>query len=143
VQQWQNYYAGYGQGGEGYAKRYGASYGDFFFGTMIGGAILPSLMKQDPRYYFKGTGSTGSRIVHALKFSVLRKGDNQRWQPNYSGILGGLAAAGISNAYRPEGDRDSAGTTFRNAAVGIAFESLGNLFQEFVAPKLTPKRKKP
>ena len=57
VQQAQNEFSGYGQGAHGYAKRYGAAYGDALIGTMIGGAILPSLLRQDPRYFYKGTGA--------------------------------------------------------------------------------------
>ena len=65
VEQADNGFSGYGQGAQGYAKRYGASYADSFIGNMIGGAILPSLLKQDPRYFYKGTGSTRSRILYA------------------------------------------------------------------------------
>ena len=68
---------------------------------MIGGAILPSLFRQDPRYIYKGTGSIPSRALYAIANSVICRGDNRRWQPSYSGILGGLAAGGISNLYYP------------------------------------------
>ena len=60
-----NQYGAYGQGAEGYAKRYGAAYAGVVTGTFIGSAILPSLLKQDPRYFYKGTGSTG--ITAALR----------------------------------------------------------------------------
>ncbi len=108
-----NGFSGYGQGTQGYAKRFAASYGDSFIGNMIGGAILPSLLKQDPRYFYKGTGSTGSRILYALANAVICKGDNGRWQPDYSGILGSVAAGGISNLYYPAGNRSGAGVDFR------------------------------
>src|SRR5262249_23004145 len=74
-QQWQNSYSGYGQGAEGYAKRYGASYGNFATSTFLGSAVFPSVFKQDPRYFYKGTGSTRSRIGRALASSVMCKGD--------------------------------------------------------------------
>ncbi|HSS99316.1 MAG TPA: carboxypeptidase-like regulatory domain-containing protein, partial [Terriglobales bacterium] len=101
VQQSQNSFPGYGQGAQGYAKRYAASYGDLLSGTMIGSAILPSLLKQDPRYFYKGTGSKRSRALYALANAVICKGDNGHWQTNYSGILGSLAAGGLSNLYYP------------------------------------------
>ncbi len=91
--------AGDGQGAKGYAERYGAAYGNFVIGTYIGSAILPSILKQDPRYFYEGTGSKRSRILNALAQSVICKGDNGRWQANYSGLIGGLAASGISNIY--------------------------------------------
>jgi hypothetical protein len=143
VQQWQNDFAGYGQGSEGYAKRYGASYADFFTGTMIGGAILPSLLKQDPRYFYKGTGTTRSRILYALANSVIRKGDNGHWQPDFSGILGALASGGISNLYYPDKNRNGAGLTFENGLIGIGFGAVGNLFEEFLSKKLTPGANRP
>jgi len=137
IQQAQNDYSGYGQGADGYAKRYGAAYANVVIGTMIGGAILPSLFKQDPRYFYKGTGSKKSRLMYALATSVICKGDNGHWQANYSGILGGLAAGGISNLYYPAKDRD-AGLVFQNALIGIGTTAAANVLQEFVVRKLTP-----
>jgi hypothetical protein len=138
VQQAQNDFSGYGQGAQGYAKRYGASYGDTVTGTFIGGALLPSLLKQDPRYFYKGSGSRRSRILYALANSVICKGDNGHWQANYSGILGGLAAGGISNLYYPAKDRNGAGLTFESTLIGIGATAADNLLQEFLLRKLTP-----
>jgi len=138
VEQAQNDFSGYGQGAQGYAKRFGASYADTVSGTLIGSAILPSLLKQDPRYFYKGSGSTRSRVLYAIANSVICKGDNKRWQPNYSGVLGGLAAGGISNLYYPSKDRDGAALTFENALVEIGLTAAANLLQEFLVRKLTP-----
>lgn len=137
IQQAQDDFSGYGQGAQGYAKRYGASYANFVSGTFIGSAILPSLLKQDPRYFYKGSGRTRSRILYALANSVICKGDNGRWQANYSSILGNLAAGGISNLYYPEQDRDGVGLTFESGAIGIGATAGANLIQEFLIRKLT------
>jgi hypothetical protein len=139
VEQAQNHFAGYGQGVQGYAKRLGAGYADMVAGTFIGEAILPSLLKQDPRYFYKGTGSKASRFAYALANSVICKGDNGHWQVNYSNIGGSLAAGGLSNLYYPEQDRNGAGLTFENAAIGIGATGIANLFQEFVVRRLTRK----
>ncbi len=139
IEQAQNHFSGYGQGAEGYGKRFGAGYADTVAGTFIGAAILPSLFKQDPRYFYKGTGRMSSRALYAIANSVICKGDNRRWQPNYSNILGSLAAGGISNLYYPPQDRDGAELTFENAAIGIGGTAVTNLLQEFVIRKLTPK----
>lgn len=135
-------YSGYGQGAAGFAKRYGASYADFAVGTFIGGAVFPSLLKQDPRYFYKGTGSKRARVLYALANAVICKGDNGEWQPNYSALLGSLAAGGISNLYYPASDR-GARLMFQNAAIGIAASAGVNLFQEFVVKKLTPSVGRP
>jgi hypothetical protein len=141
-QQANNSFPGYGQGAAGYARRFGAAYGDFFIGTYLGNAIFPSILKQDPRYFYKGTGTTKSRILYAISRSVMAKSDNGRWQPDYSGILGSLAAGGISNLYYPEGSRDGFGTTVNNTLIGIATSAGVNILQEFVFRKVTPKAPK-
>ncbi|MFY9676801.1 MAG: carboxypeptidase-like regulatory domain-containing protein [Terriglobales bacterium] len=139
IEQGQNHFAEYGQGAQGYGKRFGATYADTFTGTLIGGAILPSLLKQDPRYFYKGTGSMTSRGLYAMANAVICKGDNGRWQPNYSNVLGSLAAGGISNLYYPDQDRNGAGLTVENAAIGLGAAAVSNLIQEFIVKKLTPK----
>ncbi len=141
-QQANNSFPGYGQGAAGYARRFGAAYGDFFIGTYLSNAILPSILKQDPRYFYKGTGTTKSRILYAIKRSVMAKGDNGHWQPDYSGILGSLAAGGISNLYYPEGSRHGFSTTVNNTLIGIGTGAGVNILQEFVFRKLTPKTPK-
>jgi hypothetical protein len=139
IEQADDTFAGYGQGAQGYAKRYGANYADSFIETIIGGAILPSLLKQDPRYFYKGSGTARSRVLYAMGSAVICKSDNGHWQPDYSGILGGLAAGGISNLYYPASDQNGAAVTFENAGVGVAGTAIQNLFQEFVVRKLTRK----
>jgi len=137
LQQAQNDFSGYGQGAAGYGRRYGAAYGDMVTSTLIGSAILPSLLKQDPRYFYKGTGSKRSRLLYAIANSVICKGDNGHWQANYSAILGGLAAGGISNLYYPAKDREGAELTFENALIGIGATAAANVLQEFVIRKFT------
>jgi hypothetical protein len=139
VEQAQDHFAEYGQGAQGYGKRFAAGYGDTVTGTFIGGAILPSLLKQDPRYFYKGTGNIPSRFFYAIANAVICKGDNRHWQVNYSNILGSLAAGGISNIYYPAQDRNGVGLTLENGAIGIGATAITNLFQEFVIRKLTPK----
>lgn len=137
IQQSQNEFSGYGRGAQGYGKRYGASYANLVSGTFIGSAILPSLFKQDPRYFYKGTGTKRSRILYALANAVVCKGDNGNWQPNYSSILGNLAAGAISNLYYPAADRDGVRLTFEGGAIGIGATAGANLIQEFLIRKLT------
>jgi hypothetical protein len=137
VQQWQNNFSGYGQGAQGYGKRYGAVYADNLTSTFLGGAIFPSLFKQDPRYFYKGTGTVRSRFLYAVANAVICKGDNRKWQPAYSTILGDLASGGISNAYYPSSDRGAA-LVFENTLVGIGTTAAANVLQEFLIRKLTP-----
>lgn len=136
AEQWQNDFSGYGPGVEGYAKRYGANYTDGFVGVMIGGWVLPSLLHQDPRYFYKGTGSIRSRALYALSTVVIARGDNGRWQPNYSNVLGTFAAGGISNAYYPANDRGFR-LTMENSLIGLAAGGGSALLQEFLIRKIS------
>lgn len=130
---------GYGQGAQGYAKRFGAAYADSLTGTFLGAAILPSLFKQDPRYFYKGTGTVRSRMLYALAASVICKSDNGRWQANYSAVVAGFVSAGISNLYyAPTADRGRPAQTIENALIGIGSSAVTNVLQEFLFRKLTP-----
>jgi hypothetical protein len=121
---------GYEQGWTGYAKRFGAGYVDQFDGTMIGNGILPAVLHQDPRYYRLGEGKVSKRFWYAVIAAVRCKGDNGKWQPNYSNVLGNLAAGGISNLYYPAADRGFE-LTVRQALVVTAEGAFGTLVIEF------------
>ncbi len=142
VQQGTGGMKGYGAGSQGYAKRFAASYGTGSIDTMLGSAVLPSLFKQDPRYFYKGSGTIKQRALYAISMSVICKGDNGHWQYNYSGLLGGLAAGGISNLYYPSPNRSTIGVTFENTAIGIGSSAVSNLLQEFLIRRFTRSAKK-
>jgi hypothetical protein len=130
IGQAQNSFAGYGQGWGAYGKYFGASYLDDFDGTMIGNAFLPILLKQDPRYFRLGTGTFKHRLLYSISTTFWCKNDNQKWGPNYSNVLGNLAAGGISNLYYPASDRGAALTIERGFTV-TAEGTIGGFFDEF------------
>jgi hypothetical protein len=138
AEQANNTFPGYGQGAEGYAKRYGAAYTDDVLGRVIGSAILPSLFRQDPRYFYKGSGTVRSRLFYAVSRAVVTRGDKGRSQPNYSHVLGSFAAGGIANLYHPAGDR-GVGLTLGNGLIDTAGNAANNLVREFLLRRLTPK----
>jgi Carboxypeptidase regulatory-like domain len=131
-------YSGYGTEEKSFTKRFGASYATLGVGAFMSDALLPSLLHQDPRFYYKADGSVGSRLLYAITRSVICKGDNGHWQPDYSSILGHLAAGGVANLYLPQQNRNGFGTTLENGMIGIGFDVVANILQEFVIPKLTP-----
>jgi len=141
LSQAENSFPEYRQGALGFAKRFGASYADSFDSTMIGNALLPVLLKQDPRYFRKGSGSFASRVLYAVSSTVRCKNDNGNWGPNYSNVLGNVAAGGIANLYYPAADR-GVGLTFQRAATVTAEGAMGAVFIEFwpdISRKLFPK----
>ena len=138
IEQQRNWYRAYGQGAQGYAKRFGVTYGNVAIGTFLGSAVMPALLKQDPRYFYKGRGSWNSRLWYALSRSVITKGDNGNWQPNYSNFLGNLAAAGITDTYLPAKNRN-VGFAFQTAGIRVLETAVANVFQEFISRKVTPR----
>ena len=123
--------AGYGQGMEGYAKRFGANYADTFIGNMLGNAVFPSLLHQDPRYFRLGYGSKTHRMLYALATNVITKHDvTGKWEPNYSNVAGNLIGGAISNVYYPADER-GVSNTLTNALTVTLEGGLGSVFQEF------------
>lgn len=137
IEQAQNDFSGYGEGYGGYAKRYGATYGTRVASTFFGAALLPSVFHQDPRYFYRGRGRIITRALYAVSTVVICKGDNGHWQPNYSNVLGNLAAGGISSLYYPDSDRHDAQVTVDNILIGVGTGAIGTLFQEFLLKHLT------
>jgi hypothetical protein len=128
----------YGQGWDAFGKRFGATAADGFSDIMIGGAILPSLLHQDPRYFYQGTGTIGSRIRHAVFSPFVAPSDSGKLMPNYSSLGGDLASAGLSNLYFPKANR-GVSLVFGNFALGTAERIGASLAQEFFIGKFTRK----
>jgi hypothetical protein len=136
VEQWHNTFPGYGRGWQGYGKRFGSAYADSVIGAFLGRATLPSIFHQDPRYFYRGTGSVGSRVFYALAQTFVTRGDNGDTEVNYSHLLGNFLTAGISNVYRAPSDR-TASITFRDAGIVTAGDAAGNLLREFLSRPFT------
>ncbi|GGH00252.1 hypothetical protein GCM10011586_14810 [Silvibacterium dinghuense] len=132
----------YQEGVKGYGQRFGAVYTNGATDILIGGAILPSLLHQDPRYFYQGTGSKKSRALHAISAPFVAKGDNGRWQFNYSSIGGDLSSGALQNLYYPSSNR-GASLVFTGAAITTAARVANALAQEFLFNKVTSKSNAP
>ena len=95
---------GFGQGAEGYFKRFGASYADTADGNFWGNAVLPVLLREDPRYYRMGSGSFVRRFGYSAETALWCRRDNGTWGPNYANVAGNFISGGISNLYYPDED---------------------------------------
>ncbi len=136
IQQARNNYPEFGQGAEGYAKRYGAIYGTEVSNAILGHVVMQSIFHQDPRYFYKGTGSIRSRFLYAIGAAFIRKGDNGHWQFDYSDVLGGMAAHEISTLYYPATSRPLR-RLGDDVLLGFAGRAENNLLHEFVLRRLT------
>ncbi len=131
----------YQQGLKGYGQRFGAAYGDGVTDVMFGGAILPSIFHQDPRYFYQGTGTTRSRLAHALANPFVARGDNGRRQINISSMGGDLISSALSNTYYPDSNR-GASLVFGGFLLSTGEREVSSVVQEFVLRKLTPVAKR-
>ena len=110
------------QGFQGYAKRYGAAYSDYFIGNFFGNAVLPSVLHEDPRYFQKGTGRAITRALWAATSTVWCKRDNGTWGPNYANVAGNLIGAAIARVYYPAPERTVSDTI--NDGLTITLEGI-------------------
>jgi hypothetical protein len=136
IEQAKNDYAGYGQGAAGYSKRYAAKFADGRSSDFLTHAVFPALLHQDPRYYYQGSGSLKSRLMHAVSSPFVTRSDSGLTVPNSSYLLGDVCSAALSNLYYPRANR-GAHLVFTNAAVGLAGRVATNLIREFLSKRLT------
>jgi hypothetical protein len=136
IEQANNTYAGYGEGAAGYGKRFAAKFGDGRTSDFLSHAVFPSLFHQDPRYFYQGTGSVKSRMLHAASFAIITRSDSGKTMPNYSYFLGDIGSGALSNLYYPHADR-GIGLVFTNAAIGIAGKAGGTIIREFFSKRIT------
>ena len=130
----------YQLGAKGYAQRFGAAYAQSFSNIMIGGAVLPSLLHQDPRYFYQGSGTGKSRAMHAISKTFVCRGDNGRSQFNYSSIGGALISASLTNFYFPQSNRGP-GLVFSSTLINLGGQIIDDVVQEFILRKYTTNAK--
>jgi hypothetical protein len=120
----------------GYGQRLGSTFTGGYANILIGNAFLPSLLHQDPRYFYQGTGTTKSRLLHAISFPVITRGDNGHSEFNFSGIGGDLASGALANAYYPQNER-GLHLVLQSTAIGAGGRIANGFLQEFVLRKRT------
>jgi Carboxypeptidase regulatory-like domain len=128
----------YVEGARGYGQRFGAEAATGFSDILIGGAVLPSLLHQDPRYFYQGEGTNSSRLRHALFSPFICRGDNGRPQVNFSSLGGDLASSALTETYYPDSNRGPR-LVFGNFAIGTGERMVSAVVQEFVLRRLTPR----
>jgi hypothetical protein len=119
----------FGQEASGYARYYGATYGNLVIGSFMREAFYPSLLHQDPRYFRRGTGSAMSRVGYAMSQIFWTHNDSGRSQFNFSEILGSATTGVISDAYYP--GRRTVGNAASKLGVQLGVGAFGNLLKEF------------
>ncbi|MGC2195527.1 MAG: hypothetical protein WA628_12690 [Terriglobales bacterium] len=130
VSQADNQFAGYGQGAEGYGKRFGAAFADQVSSGFFSNFLYPTMFKHDPRYFRLGHGKFAHRFGYSLIQEVVCHTDSGGRAFNVSNVLGAFSSGGLSNAYYPSGDRGFE-LTMSRSALAVAYGAAGNLLSEF------------
>jgi hypothetical protein len=120
----------YGQGAEGYGKRYGAGFADGLTDGLFVTGVYPSLLRQDPRYYRLGDGAFSHRAGYALTRILVTRQDSGRRAFNFSEVLGGFTSSAIGVTYYPKSQRDFSDVAER-AGIQFAFDAGFNVLKEF------------
>jgi hypothetical protein len=130
ISQARDTYPGYGQGAEGYFKRWGAGMAFSASTNMIGTFAIASMLHEDPRYFVQGSGKFGQSMKYAVSRVFVCRMDDGTTGTNWAALLGPLGAAGLQNTYLPEADR-TVGTTFENYAIAIGVTAGTNALREY------------
>lgn len=146
ISQAENSEPGYGQGMEGYAKRYGAAFADGTIENFWTSAILPSVLRQDPRFYQMPSGGFTHRAVYAGSRIFVTRSDSGHRRFNFSEIFGSLAAGFISTySYHPQADR-TVGNSLSVWGSEVGYDTITIEVKEFwpdIQRKLSHKKNDP
>ncbi len=137
-------FPGYGQGAQGYGKRYGATFADEVSAGFFSNFFWPVMLKQDPRYFRLGEGSIKHRILYSVRQEFICHTDKGGRAFSFSNVLGAFSGGGLSNIYYPKEDR-GLGLTASRSSIALMYGSLGGLIDEFypdIARKLFHKQQK-
>jgi len=130
IGQAEDYPHGYGQGWEGYGKRFGATMARNASSNFFGTFLLASTLHQDPRFFPQKDPTFGGSVKYSLTRLVITRNDDGNDAANWSGLLGPLMAEGLANAYWPEEDR-TAGQTLRRYGVDLATTAGFNMLRNY------------
>jgi hypothetical protein len=143
ISQAEDQYRDYGQGMEGYGRRYGAKFADSTIGSFFGDFLLPSVTHDDPRYFRMGSGSFTHRAFYAASRELITRHDDGTPRFAYAHLLGNFIGAAFGNAYYPDNERGLGDTLQRGGQVTLG-SAANNVFHEFwpdIRAKLSRKHK--
>lgn len=129
--------SGYGQGGEGYGKRFGADLARAASDNIFGTFLVASLLHEDPRFYVKHNLSFKQSVKYSAVRVLMTRNDRGERAVNFAGLLGPMAGEALANTYYPEGDR-SIGNTFIRYSSDLGWRFGGNLLRQYW-PKINKK----
>jgi len=141
LDQAQNTSPSYGQGAEGYGRRFGAEFAGQASSRFFKDFAYPSIFSEDPRYYRLAHGNVGRRLLHAVEHAVVAHRDNGKQMFNFSEWLGTASTVVLSNTYHPDNQRGFAPAAER-VGYGILQDTGFDVLREFW-PEISKKFRLP
>ncbi len=120
----------FGQGAEGYGKRFGANFAGQASAEFFKDFAYPAIFSEDPRYYRLAHGSRGRRFLHAVGHAFVAHREDGTHMFNFSEWLGTTSAVALSNAYIPGNERGAAPAA-RQVGYRIAGDMGFDVLREF------------
>jgi hypothetical protein len=127
--QWTEETPSFGHGVPAYARYFVAATADFMIGDFMTEAVYPAMLRQDPRYFRKGTGNKWGRLGYAMRQIVWTHADSGHMQVNVSEIVGNATAVAIGNAYYP--DNRTLSANISKLSIQLAVDTVSNILKEF------------
>src|ERR1700737_724263 len=123
----------YGQGAEGYGRRFGAEFVGQASSTFFKDFAYPTIFSEDPRYYRLARGPAGKRLLHSMEHVLVAHRDNGKRMFNFSEWLGTTSTVVLSNTYRPDNERGfgpAAQSVVYSVLQDMAFDALREFWPE-------------
>ena len=130
ISQARNSLDAYGQGAEGYGKRFGSSMATAASNNFFGTFVMSSMLHRDPRYFPTVHGGAGHRIGYALSRIVVARTDDGKEAANWPRIIAPLLAESLANSYLPDKEQ-TAGRTFRRYGIRVGLNTVSNALREY------------
>jgi hypothetical protein len=124
-------HSAYGPGLEGFGKSVGVSLLQDATGQFFGAFTIPSLVRQDPRYFRMPHAPFTKRLIYSISRTVISRSDAGKSMPNYATLLNYPIGAELSNFYVPGVQTDAKSTATR-VLTGYALDPVNNIINEFL-----------
>ncbi len=125
-----NNYPEFHQGAAGYARYFWHSAVDQTSENYWVEFIIPTIPREDTRYYTLGRGGFLKRTGYALSRAVITRTDAGNESFNFSEVVGAGAASGMSTLYYPSRER-TLGNVGSEWALDVGIDALSYVGREF------------
>jgi hypothetical protein len=128
--QWRDVPHDYGQGAEGYGKRFGESMARSASQSFFGTFVTSSILHHDPRFFPQYHPTFWGSVKYSAKRIVVTRTDSGRSTFNVAGFVGPIATEALANTYLPRSEQTGAKAAERIGS-DLAWKFAGNMFKNY------------